>query len=31
MNRFRGLESGCELAEGFVRHCQSPMAAVPGL
>ena len=31
MNRFRGLECGCELAEGFVRHCQSPAAAVPGL
>ena len=31
MNRFRGLECACELAEGFVRHCQSPTAAVPGL
>jgi len=31
MNRFRGLECGCELAEGFVRHCQSPTAVVPGL
>ena len=31
VNRFRGLECGCELAEGFVRHYQSPTAAVPGL
>jgi hypothetical protein len=25
MNRFRGMEGGFELAEGFVRHCQSPL------
>jgi len=30
MNHFRGLECGCELAEGFVRHCQSPAPVVPG-
>jgi LmbE family N-acetylglucosaminyl deacetylase len=24
MNRFRGLECGCKLAEAFVRHVQSP-------
>lgn len=24
MERFRGLEGGCEFAEGFVRHLQSP-------
>jgi len=24
MQRFRGMECGCELAEGFVRHCQNP-------
>lgn len=31
MNRFRGLECGCGLAEGFVRHCQSPSPVAPGL
>jgi LmbE family N-acetylglucosaminyl deacetylase len=31
MNRFRGMECGCELAEAFVRHCQSPASAVPGI
>jgi N-acetylglucosamine malate deacetylase 1 len=30
MNHFRGMEGGFELAEGFVRHCQSPAPAVPG-
>jgi hypothetical protein len=29
MNRFRGMESGCELAEGFVRHCQNLTSSVP--
>ncbi len=29
MNRFRGMECGCEFAEGFIRHCQSPRAPVP--
>jgi N-acetylglucosamine malate deacetylase 1 len=29
MNRFRGMESGVKLAEGFVRHCQNPEPAVP--
>jgi LmbE family N-acetylglucosaminyl deacetylase len=29
MNRFRGLECGCELAEAFVRHVQSPGQALP--
>jgi len=31
MNRFRGLECACELAEGFVRHCQGPAADILGL
>jgi LmbE family N-acetylglucosaminyl deacetylase len=31
MNLFRGMECGCELAEGFVRHCQSPAPVVPGI
>jgi len=31
MNQFRGMECGCELAEGFVRHCQSPTPVVPGI
>lgn len=30
MNRFRGMEGGFELAEGFVRHCQSPGPIAPG-
>ena len=29
MNQFRGMEAGCELAEGFVRHCQNPELSVP--
>jgi len=29
MNHFRGMEGGFKLAEGFVRHCQSPAPAVP--
>ncbi|HTM89987.1 MAG TPA: PIG-L family deacetylase [Terriglobales bacterium] len=29
MNRFRGMESGCELGEGFVRHCENPETSVP--
>jgi LmbE family N-acetylglucosaminyl deacetylase len=29
MNRFRGMECGCELAEGFVRHCQNLTSSVP--
>jgi hypothetical protein len=31
MNRFRGMEGGYELAEGFVRHCQSPTPVAPGV
>ncbi len=30
MNQFRGMESGFGLAEGFIRHNQSPTGAVPG-
>src|SRR5579872_5771518 len=30
MNRFRGMESGYQLAEAFVRHSQSPAPIVPG-
>jgi LmbE family N-acetylglucosaminyl deacetylase len=30
MNRFRGMECGRELAEGFVRHCQNLGILVPG-
>ena len=30
MNRFRGMECGCELAEGFVRHGQNRGPSVPG-
>ena len=30
MNRFRGMECGRELAEGFVRHCQNLETSVPG-
>lgn len=30
MNRFRGMECGRELAEGFVRHCQNLETLVPG-
>ena len=29
MNRFRGMECGCELAEGFVRHGQNRGPSVP--
>jgi LmbE family N-acetylglucosaminyl deacetylase len=29
MNRFRGMECGRELAEGFVRHCQNLETSVP--
>ena len=29
MNRFRGMEAGCELAEGFVRHFQNVGLSVP--
>jgi LmbE family N-acetylglucosaminyl deacetylase len=29
MHRFRGMECGRELAEGFVRHCQSLDTSVP--
>lgn len=29
MNQFRGMEAGCEQAEGFVRHCQNPDLTVP--
>ena len=29
MNRFRGMECGVGLAEGFVRHCQDPETGVP--
>ncbi len=31
MNRFRGMECGRGLAEGFIRHCQNPETGVPGL
>lgn len=30
MNRFRGHECGCRLAEAFVRHVQSPDDSLPG-
>jgi LmbE family N-acetylglucosaminyl deacetylase len=30
MNRFRGYEAGCKLAEAFVRHEQSPAIPFPG-
>lgn len=30
MNRFRGMECGRELAEGFVRHCQNLETLGPG-
>jgi LmbE family N-acetylglucosaminyl deacetylase len=29
MNQFRGMEAGCALAEGFVRHCQNPEQSPP--
>ena len=29
MNQFRGMEAGCELAEGFVRHCQNMEQSPP--
>ena len=29
MNLFRGMEAGCDQAEGFVRHCQNPELSVP--
>ncbi len=29
MNHFRGVESGCELAEGFIRHCENLQTSVP--
>ena len=31
MNQFRGMESGYQLAEAFVRHCQNPHSGVPQL
>ena len=31
MNQFRGMEYGTRVAEAFVRHCQDPGPAVPGL
>ena len=30
MARFRGMEHGCEYAEGFVRHDQGPAIPLPG-
>jgi N-acetylglucosamine malate deacetylase 1 len=29
MNQFRGMECGCELAEGFVRHCENRETSAP--
>lgn len=29
MNQFRGMEAGCQLAEGFVRHCQNVEQSPP--
>jgi N-acetylglucosamine malate deacetylase 1 len=29
VTRFRGLESGCAQAEGFIRHVQSPGRRLP--
>ncbi len=31
MHKYRGMEYGCNLAEGFVRHNQSPTPGIPGL
>jgi N-acetylglucosamine malate deacetylase 1 len=31
MGQFRGIESGCRVAEAFVQHVQSPGAGIPGL
>jgi hypothetical protein len=30
MHRFRGFEAGCERAEAFVHHEQSPAGPLPG-
>jgi LmbE family N-acetylglucosaminyl deacetylase len=30
MNRFRGMECGCRLAEAFIHHEQSPEVPLPG-
>ena len=29
MNQFRGMESGCQQAEGFIRHCENLETSVP--
>lgn len=29
MNQFRGMESGCQQAEGFIRHCENLETSIP--